>query len=78
MRNCPSLPRTKGVPEGCRGCNRLETTEKMMNMKSEAERGEVTYPRARSSKKRIQNLKPGHFLSGKTGKDGQNMSDGSH
>ena len=50
----------------------------MMNMKSEAERGEVTYPRARSSKKRIQNLKPGHFLSGKTGKDRQNMSDGSH
>lgn len=50
----------------------------MMNMKSEAQRGEVTYPRTHSSKKRIQNLNPGHFLSGKIGKDGQNMSDGSH
>ena len=72
--SCPSLPRTKGVPEGCRGRNRLETREKRMNMKNEAQRGEVTYPRAHSSKKR-QHWNPGDFLSAKIGKDGQNMSD---
>lgn len=54
--------KSKICKEGAVGSRRLESRKELMSLESEAQRGEVTCPRAHSRKKSSQNLNPGHFF----------------